>query len=45
MADVGREQHISKTDARAGVTLHAMRFVLGISLALAVIGMLFVLWR
>lgn len=43
MAD--EEQHISAQDARGGATPHVVRYVLGISLALAVIVMLLVLWR
>ncbi|WP_420143737.1 hypothetical protein [Sphingobium sp.] len=39
------EKHIDAEDARAGETPHVVRYVLGISLALAVIAMLFVLWR
>ena len=43
MAD--QEQHVATDQARAGSTPHVVRYVLGISLALAVIGMLLVLWR
>ncbi|MDH2130380.1 hypothetical protein N5J77_04520 [Sphingobium yanoikuyae] len=43
MAD--EEKHISTQDARSGATPHVVRYVLGISLALAVIVMLLVLWR
>lgn len=43
MAD--QEQHISKQDARSGATPHVVRYVLGISLMLAIIAMLLVLWR
>lgn len=43
MAD--EEQHISTQDARGGAMPHVVRYVLGISLALAVIVMLLVLWR
>ena len=43
MAD--EEQHISTQDAWGGATPHVVRYVLGISLALAVIVMLLVLWR
>lgn len=39
------EQHIPAQDARAGATPHVMRYVLGISLALAIVVMLLVLWR
>ncbi|CCW20058.1 hypothetical protein EBBID32_44290 [Sphingobium indicum BiD32] len=42
---VDPEQHITTDDARGGSTEHVVRYVLGISLALAVIAMLFVLWR
>ena len=40
-----QEKHIAADDARAGTTPHVVRYVLGISLALAVIAMLLVLWR
>ncbi|MGC4250536.1 MAG: hypothetical protein QM605_03435 [Sphingobium sp.] len=40
-----KEQHISTEEVRAGSTPHIVRYVLGISLALAVIVMLLVLWR
>ncbi len=41
-----QERHIAKEKARAGSTEHVVRYVLGISLALAVIVMLVVtLWR
>ncbi|SCW88018.1 hypothetical protein SAMN02927924_03624 [Sphingobium faniae] len=43
MAD--KEQHISTEKVRAGSTPHVVRYVLAISLALAVIAMLLVLWR
>ena len=43
MAD--QEQHIATVQARAGSTPHVVRYVLGISLALAVIAMLLVIWR
>ncbi|WP_298401281.1 hypothetical protein [Sphingobium sp.] len=39
------EKHIAADDARAGATPHIVRYVLGISLALAVIAMLLLLWR
>lgn len=42
---VDQEQHIATDDARGGSTPHIVRYVLGISLALAVIAMLLVLWR
>jgi len=42
---VDHEEHISTDNARAGSTEHVVRYVLGISLALAVIAMLLVLWR
>ena len=38
------EQHIATEDARSGSTPHIVRYVLGISLLLAVIVMLIVLW-
>lgn len=43
MAD--HQQHVATDDARGGETPHIVRYVLGISLALAVIAMLLVLWR
>ncbi|MGE4322574.1 MAG: hypothetical protein AB7E60_06035 [Sphingobium sp.] len=43
MAD--HETHIATDDARAGATPHIVRYVLGISLALAIIAMVLVLWR
>jgi hypothetical protein len=42
---VGHEEHIATDDARAGSTPHVVRYVLGISLALAIIAMLLVIWR
>ena len=39
MSDTGPEIHIAADDARAGETPHIVRWVLGISLALAVIAM------
>lgn len=42
---VEQEEHIAAEDARAGATPHVVRYVLAISLALAVIAMLLVLWR
>lgn len=42
----GLVQHIATEDARAGTTPHVVRYVLGISLAVAVIAMLLLLvWR
>ncbi|WP_278254129.1 hypothetical protein [Sphingobium sp. BYY-5] len=41
---VDHEQHITTDKARAGSTENVVRYVLGISLALAVIVMLLVLW-
>ncbi len=38
------EQHIVTEDARSGSTPHIVRYILGISLPLVVIGMLIVLW-
>lgn len=43
MAD--QEQHIPTEKARGGSTEHVGRYVLGISLVLAILVMLFVLWR
>ena len=40
-----QERHVSAEDARSGATPHVVRYVLGISLALAIIAMLLVLWR
>ena len=42
---VEHEQHISTDNARAGSIEHVVRYVLSISLALAVMAMLLVLWR
>ncbi len=42
---VEQEKHIAMQDARAAATQHVVRYVLAISLALAVIAMLLVLWR
>jgi hypothetical protein len=39
------EQHIATEDARAGSTPHIVRYVLAISLALVIVGMLLVIWR
>lgn len=38
-------QHIAADDARGGATPHIVRYVLAISLALAIIGMVLVMWR
>lgn len=43
MAD--QEQHVATEQARAGSTPHVVRYVLAISLALAIIAMLLVIWR
>lgn len=43
MAD--QEKHVGTDDARAGATPHIVRYVLGISLALAIVAMLLVIWR
>lgn len=43
MAD--QETHITTDDARAGATPHIVRYVLGISLVLVIIGMLVILWQ
>lgn len=40
-----QERHIATDDARAGATPHVVRYVLAISLALAVFAMLMVIWR
>ena len=40
-----QERHIATDDARAGATPHVVRYVLAISLALAIFAMLMVLWR
>ncbi|MEG8219165.1 hypothetical protein OSJ57_00840 [Sphingomonas sp. HH69] len=42
MADT--EEHITTDEARGGSKEHVVRYVLGISLGLVVIGMLVVLW-
>lgn len=39
-----QDQHITTEEARAGSTPHIVRYVLGISLLLAVIVMVAVLW-
>ncbi len=46
MVDEG-EQHLSKTEARAGVTPHVTRYVLAISLSLVVLifALLLLVWR
>jgi len=38
------ERHIATEDARSGSTPHIVRYILGISLPLVIIGMLIVLW-
>lgn len=40
-----QERHIATDDARAGATPHVVRYVLAISLALAIFAMLMVIWR
>lgn len=40
-----QEKHIETDAARGGVTPYIVRYVLGVSLTLAVIAMLLVLWR
>lgn len=42
---VDQETHITTDDARAGATPHIVRYVLGISLTLVIIGMLLILWQ
>jgi len=39
MKRIGDEVHIDVDEARGGVTLHVMRYVLGIGLALAILAM------
>ncbi|UZW55826.1 hypothetical protein NUH86_03235 [Sphingobium sp. JS3065] len=39
-----QEQHIATDKARAGSTPHIVRYVLGISLMLAIIVMVVILW-
>jgi hypothetical protein len=39
------ELHIATDDARGGSTPHIVRYVLAISLVLAIIAMLLVIWR
>ena len=39
-----REKHISEEDARAGTTPHIVRYVLVISITLAIIAMLLAYW-
>ena len=38
------ERHIAAEDARSGSTPHIVRYILGISLPLVIIGMLILLW-
>ena len=40
-----QEKHVATEDARSGSTPHIVRYILGISLPLVIIGMLIVLWR
>lgn len=42
---IEQEQHVATDDVRAGATPHVVRYVLAISLALAVIAMFLVIWR
>lgn len=42
---VEHEQHIATDEVRSGATPHIVRYVLAISLVLAIIAMLLVLWR
>lgn len=39
-----QEQHMAAEEARAGSTPHVVRYVLGISLTLAIIAMIVILW-
>ncbi|WP_255325627.1 MULTISPECIES: hypothetical protein [Sphingobium] len=39
-----QEQHIATDDARGGSTPHIVRYVLGVSLTLAIIVMIVILW-
>ncbi|KKW92189.1 hypothetical protein [Sphingobium chungbukense] len=41
---VEQEQHIATEKARAGSTPHVVRYVLGISLTLAIIVMIVIVW-
>ena len=41
---MAEEEHIAAEKARAGSTPHVVRYVLGISLILAIIAMLVVVW-
>ncbi|APL93694.1 hypothetical protein Sj15T_16120 [Sphingobium sp. TA15] len=41
---VERERHIATEEARAGSTPHVVRYVLGVSLTLAIIVMIVILW-
>lgn len=38
------EEHIATDDARGGSTPHIVRYVLAVSLVLAIIAMIFVYW-
>ncbi|WP_313805705.1 hypothetical protein [Sphingobium sp.] len=40
----GQERHIATEEARAGSTPHIVRYVLGVSLTLAIIVMIVILW-
>jgi hypothetical protein len=42
MAD--QEEHIATDDARGGSTPHIVRYILAISLLLAIVAMIFVFW-
>jgi hypothetical protein len=39
-----QKQHMAAEEARAGSTPHVVRYVLGISLTLAIIAMIVILW-
>lgn len=39
-----QERHMAAEEARAGSTPHVVRYVLGISLTLAIIAMIVILW-
>ncbi|WP_363735187.1 MULTISPECIES: hypothetical protein [unclassified Sphingobium] len=39
-----QERHITTEEARAGSTPHVVRYILGVSLTLAIIVMIVILW-
>ena len=41
---VEQERHIATEEARSGSTPHVVRYILGVSLTLAIIAMIVILW-